>query len=133
MTRRRPLPCGGRARPPDRWRRTQPSVTVDRSALDRLFAEECLEDLQRGRRSRVAAVAAVLDQRADNEPGIVRRPVAAPPRLVEDARVTVTRVERLLRGSGLPRDRDREATEDRGRGAERPRASRSSATGVRRE
>src|SRR6185503_12624166 len=75
-----------------------------------LSLEVLLEDLQRGRRGRVGAEAAVLDQRADDElrrRGALRRPVAAPPRLVELVGVRV-----LLRGAGLAGDRDREVAED---------------------
>src|SRR5262245_4983781 len=93
-------------------------VRVNRPALDRLHAEELLEHLQCGRRGRVTAVAAVLDQRANDEPRAVRRAVAAPPRLVEQAPVAVTRVDLLLGRAGLAGDRNREATKNRGRRSE---------------
>src|SRR5947208_1459600 len=97
--------------------RSRPSVGVDRAFLGRLLAEELLEHLQRCGCRRVAAVAAVLDQRADDQVRRIRRAVAAPPRLVERSWVAVARVDALLSRARLARDRDREAAEDRGRGA----------------
>src|SRR5688500_12897492 len=54
----------------------------DGRGLGRLDTEEALEDLQRGRRSRGRAVPAVLDQRADDEAGRVRRAPSTPPGLI---------------------------------------------------
>ena len=61
---------------------------ADRGGLD---AEVLGEDLHRGRRGRRAAVAAVLDQRTDDDLGARGRAVAAPPRLVEQLPVRVPR------------------------------------------
>src|SRR5262245_7671118 len=59
-------------------------------------SEVALEHLQRRRRCGGSAVAAVLDQGADDELGLVGRAVAAPPRLVEH-----DPVDALLRGPRL--------------------------------
>ena len=67
----------------------------------------------------VAAVAAVFDQRADDEIGRVGRAVPAPPGLVEQSGVPIAGVDALLRGSGLTGDGDRKAAEDRCGRAER--------------
>src|SRR5207247_3987077 len=107
--------AASRATPPWRLRRSRPSVGVNRTRLDRLLAEDRLEDLECGRGGRISTVPAVLDQRADDEPRCIRGPVAAPPRLVERAGVAVAGVDDLLGRSGLAGDRDGEAAED-GRG-----------------
>src|SRR5207237_6175714 len=80
------------------------SIAVDCAERRRLPVEELLEDLERGRSRRGSAVAAVLDQRADDELWIVVRPVPAPPRLAEKARDPVAGIDGLLRRAGLAGD-----------------------------
>ena len=67
--------------------------------------------MQRCGRRRRAAVAAVLDQGAHDELRVVGGTVPAPPRLVEEARIAVARVEDLLGGSRLAGDRHGEPAE----------------------
>src|SRR6266542_4654810 len=94
-------------------------VGMDGSGRAGADVEELLEDLQRRGSGRVAAVAAVLDQGADDDLGRLRRvvhgTVAAEPRLI---RLTLREAgDELLRRAGLPGDVDGKVAEDGGRGA----------------
>src|SRR3990170_2481075 len=85
------------------------SITRHRPQNARLDPEERLEHLQRRGRSRLPAEAPVLDQRADDDVGVVHRSPAAPPRLVDQApEIGVP----LLGGARLAGDRHGEAAED---------------------
>src|SRR6478672_4893724 len=82
----------------------------------RLDVEEGSEDLGRRGSRRDAAVAAVLDHGADDEPGRVGRPIPAPPGLVLVADVA-RQGHDLLGRAGLAGDRDGEGAEN---GVRRP-------------
>src|SRR5205823_2826 len=90
---------------------------VDVSRRRRWNVEELREDPLGSRRRRRSALAAVLDHGADDDLRVVRRTIAAPPRLVP--RTGVTReADGLLRRPGLAGDWLREVAEHAVRGAE---------------
>src|SRR5215471_16723214 len=102
--------------------RTRASVGVDVSLLRRLDVEELREDPLCRRRGGLTTLATVLDHRADDELRVVRRTIAAPPRLAlvaREARGGARRMHELLGGARLAGDRIGEAAEDTVRGAER--------------